>query len=121
MRRPKAIITDIEGTTTPMAFVKDRLFPYARAALPGFVAAHGEEPGVRALLDEARVLASFEAANEAEIVAVLLGWIDEDHARVLIEGCSYQELVDAPAEDAMPHGVPVAPALAQATVESDTE
>jgi hypothetical protein len=50
-----------------------------------------------------------------------LGWIDEDHARVLIEGCSYQELVDAPAEDAMPHGIPVAPALAQATVESDTE
>jgi hypothetical protein len=50
-----------------------------------------------------------------------LGWIDEDHARVLIDGCVYQELVDSPAEDALPHGVPVAPALAQATVESDTE
>jgi hypothetical protein len=50
-----------------------------------------------------------------------LGWIDEDHARVLIDGCIYQELVDAPAEDALPHGVPIAPALAQAAVEPDTE
>lgn len=28
-----AVITDIEGTTTPIAFVRDTLFPYARARL----------------------------------------------------------------------------------------
>jgi hypothetical protein len=50
-----------------------------------------------------------------------LGWIDEEHARLLIDGCIYQELVDAPAEDALPRGVPVAPSLAQAAFESDTE
>ncbi len=28
-----AVVTDIEGTTTPIAFVRDTLFPYARARL----------------------------------------------------------------------------------------
>jgi enolase-phosphatase E1 len=37
---PAAILTDIEGTTTPIAFVHKVLFPYARARLPAFVAAH---------------------------------------------------------------------------------
>ena len=31
------ILTDIEGTTSSISFVKDVLFPYARRALPGFV------------------------------------------------------------------------------------
>ena len=26
----KALVTDIEGTTTPISFVKDILFPYAK-------------------------------------------------------------------------------------------
>ena len=34
----RAILTDIEGTTSSISFVKDVLFPYARRALPGFVA-----------------------------------------------------------------------------------
>ncbi len=35
--QPAAIITDIEGTTTPIAFVQQKLFPYARARLADFV------------------------------------------------------------------------------------
>ncbi|HEX8795499.1 MAG TPA: hypothetical protein VF765_31330 [Polyangiaceae bacterium] len=46
-----------------------------------------------------------------------LGWIQEDRARDLIDGCTYKEIVDAPADDAVPFGIPVAPALAQAGVE----
>lgn len=38
---PKAIVTDIEGTTTSLSFVHETLFPYARARLPAWVAAHG--------------------------------------------------------------------------------
>ena len=34
----RAILTDIEGTTSSISFVKDVLFPYARRALPRFVA-----------------------------------------------------------------------------------
>jgi enolase-phosphatase E1 len=40
VRGIRAVLTDIEGTTTSLAFVKDVLFPYARHALPGFVRAH---------------------------------------------------------------------------------
>ena len=33
----EAILTDLEGTTTSISFVKDVLFPYARQHLPAFV------------------------------------------------------------------------------------
>src|SRR3546814_7362477 len=46
------ILTDIEGTTSSISFVKDLLFPYARQALPGFVRARGDEPEVRQWLDQ---------------------------------------------------------------------
>ena len=35
----KAILTDIEGTTSSLSFVKDILFPYARAYLADYVGA----------------------------------------------------------------------------------
>lgn len=35
-RKPKAIILDIEGTTTPLSFVQEILFPYARQHLERF-------------------------------------------------------------------------------------
>jgi len=45
------ILTDIEGTTSSISFVKDVLFPYARRALPRFVRERGNEPEVRRWLD----------------------------------------------------------------------
>jgi len=71
------ILTDIEGTTSAISFVKDVLFPYARAALPDFVARHGDEPEVRQWLDRAAVDAG-GVCQDAVIVEVLQGWIDED-------------------------------------------
>ncbi len=47
---PTCILTDIEGTTTAIAFVKDTLFPFAEAALDGFLDAHGDDPPVAAIL-----------------------------------------------------------------------
>ena len=35
------ILTDIEGTTSSISFVRDVLFPYARERLPAFVAGSG--------------------------------------------------------------------------------
>ena len=43
------MVLDIEGTTTPVSFVYDVLFPYAREHLPAYVASHAG----RAELDEA--------------------------------------------------------------------
>ena len=53
----KAVLTDIEGTTSSISFVKDVLFPYARERIPEFVKLHGRETEVRRILDEAAVLA----------------------------------------------------------------
>jgi len=39
-----AVLLDIEGTTTPIAFVHDTLFPYARAHLDAFLAAEFDSP-----------------------------------------------------------------------------
>ena len=61
---PAAVITDIEGTTTPIDFVHDKLFPYARARLAAFCAAHR---GAAVLADVP------EPALET-----LLGWMDRD-------------------------------------------
>lgn len=72
-----AIVTDIEGTTSSLSFVKDVLFPYARKRLSAFVAAHGHEPAVRTLLDDANREAG-DGLDDAGVVAQLGRWIDED-------------------------------------------
>lgn len=41
-----AILLDIEGTTTPITFVHQILFPYARQRLGSFVSAHRRDPAV---------------------------------------------------------------------------
>ena len=66
---PKAVLLDIEGTTTSIAFVKDRLFPFAAAALDGFLAAHGTEPAVAAILAE---------VPGGDKAATLRGWMAAD-------------------------------------------
>lgn len=71
------ILTDIEGTTSSISFVKDVLFPYARKALPEFVRLHGGEPEVRYWLDLAAVDAGSMCQDDM-IVELLQGWIDED-------------------------------------------
>ncbi|MBY0336961.1 MAG: acireductone synthase [Acetobacteraceae bacterium] len=46
------VLTDIEGTTTAIAFVHRTLFPFAAEALDAFLAAHAAEPEVAAALAE---------------------------------------------------------------------
>ncbi len=59
----RAILTDIEGTTSSISFVAETLFPYARARLPAYVAAHPET-----MVD----------VPGDDPVATLLGWMDVD-------------------------------------------
>ncbi|WP_240046718.1 acireductone synthase [Paracraurococcus ruber] len=70
---PLAVLTDIEGTTTAIAFVKDRLFPFAAAALDGFLAARRDDPAVAGILDEVRA-----AAPGQDPMAALRGWMAAD-------------------------------------------
>ena len=73
----KVILTDIEGTTSSLSFVKDILFPYARAHLAGYVGAHRDTPEVRRCLDDVRTLAG-ATLTDAQVVEQLIRWIDED-------------------------------------------
>ena len=81
---PKAILTDIEGTTSSISFVKDVLFPYARHALPGFVVTHWRDPAVRKWLD-AVAAENGGMCDDAMIVEVLQGWIDEDRKHTALK------------------------------------
>lgn len=73
----RAIVTDIEGTTSSIDFVHRELFPYARARLRGFLRAHAQDAAVReqwpALEATAGRSLSVEAAADE-----LEHWIDED-------------------------------------------
>ena len=85
MTAPRIILTDIEGTTSSISFVKNVLFPYARAALPGFVAARGGEPEVRRWLDAVATEIAASACDDALIVEMLQGWIDSDRKHTALK------------------------------------
>ena len=72
------ILTDIEGTTSSISFVKDVLFPYARERLPAFVVTHHDTPEVQHWLHEAAREAGLSSASEQEIIEILIQWIDSD-------------------------------------------
>jgi enolase-phosphatase E1 len=46
----RVVLLDIEGTTTPIAFVHDRLFGYVRSHLPQYVASHWNDAPVREVI-----------------------------------------------------------------------
>lgn len=73
----QVVLTDIEGTTSSLSFVKDVLFPYARRHMAEFVHAHAEEAEVRRSLDDVVATAGRPMAD-ADAVAELLRWLDED-------------------------------------------
>ncbi len=75
---PRAILTDIEGTTSSIRFVKDVLFPYARRHLPDFVKTHADDPEVAHWLTQTAAETGTDPADTDTIVGVLIQWIDDD-------------------------------------------
>lgn len=73
MRRPALVLTDIEGTTTPISFVHSVLFPYARVHMENFLARRGHEPEVAAAVAEAA-----RRAPGQDVLATLLRWMEQD-------------------------------------------
>jgi enolase-phosphatase E1 len=86
---PPLILTDIEGTTSSISFVKDVLFPYARDALPAFVREHGARADVRHWLDavaiEHAVSKPGTVCSDDTIVEILQGMIDEDRKHTALK------------------------------------
>jgi enolase-phosphatase E1 len=52
LRKPSVILLDIEGTTTPISFVYETLFPYARAHLKQFLEEHADNEQLHWDLDQ---------------------------------------------------------------------
>jgi enolase-phosphatase E1 len=75
---PKAVVTDIEGTTSSIAFVKDVLFPFARKHLAEYIATHGQRSDVRQCLSDARTLVGEPGLDEIGTVALLQRWMNVD-------------------------------------------
>jgi len=94
----RAIVTDIEGTTSSIDFVKDVLFPYARKRLPAFVETHADRPEVQHWLHEAAKETGIIEASRQEIIELLLGWIDQDRkstALKALQGMIWKEGYEA--------------------------
>jgi len=74
----RTILTDIEGTTSSISFVRDVLFPYAARELPRFIRAHASDPAVRELIRESAAEAGLDEHDLDAVIARLLQWIEED-------------------------------------------
>jgi enolase-phosphatase E1 len=105
----RAILTDIEGTTTPIRFVTEVLYPYARERLPAFVRERAAEPEIARIITEVQSEAG-PALDLEGVIAYLLAWMDADRKAAplkdlqgLIWGQGYAvgELVTPVYEDAV--------------------
>ncbi len=72
----RAVVLDIEGTTTDLSFVHEVLFPYSRARLADFIRRHRDDPEVVAQIEAVR--AETGATDLDGVIETLLRWIDED-------------------------------------------
>ena len=72
----RAVLLDIEGTTTPIRFVYEVLFPYARRHLRRYVEQHAASPGHAPLYDRLRD----EHASDRAAAEAVPPWIDQPPA-----------------------------------------
>jgi enolase-phosphatase E1 len=74
MQDVRAILLDIEGTTTPIAFVHDVLFSYAREHVREFLAANAAAEDI-ALLREEQAIDVKEGRNPPAELAAYVEWL----------------------------------------------
>lgn len=74
----KAIVCDIEGTTTSLSFVKDTLFPYAREHMATFIRERQHDTDIANLLENVKREMQRPDATVDEVIGQLETWIDED-------------------------------------------
>lgn len=76
--KPIAIVTDIEGTTSSIRFVKDILFVYAEQFLADFVRKHKEERDVARQLRAISEKTGIPQRDTDAIITQLRQWMRED-------------------------------------------
>jgi enolase-phosphatase E1 len=78
----RVVLLDIEGTTTPIAFVHETLFPFARTHLAGFLAGHWTSPAVQQIVER------LEKEHESDGAAAP-AWRNEDDGMRRASATSY--------------------------------
>lgn len=73
----KAILIDIEGTVSPISFVKDVLFPYSEEKMEKFIKENKDKPEIKNLLQQVQEIEGKDIDID-EIIQTLKRWIKED-------------------------------------------
>jgi enolase-phosphatase E1 len=79
------ILLDIEGTTTPVDFVYQTLFPYASRKLEPFLREHFREPEIKSLIQQLRMQHHIDEQEGLQPSA----WMDENEELLLRSGIAY--------------------------------
>lgn len=74
----QAVLLDIEGTVGDIAFVRDVLFPFARARLADTLKARWDEPEIAETVRLARLSSTDELTTPALAARQFLSWMDQD-------------------------------------------
>ena len=90
----RVIVTDIEGTTGPIAFVRDVLFPYARNALPAFISSHHSDSAVSTWLRRVAEETGVSANDLDSLIEILTEWIDTDRKHTALKALQGMIWVD---------------------------
>lgn len=94
MSAVKAVVTDIEGTTSSIAFVRDVLFPYARAALPRFLQEQHGRADVTHWIKTVAEENGLSADDLDGVTEILLQWIDQDRKHTALKALQGMIWVD---------------------------
>jgi enolase-phosphatase E1 len=81
----RVILLDIEGTTTPVKFVYQTLFPYASRKLESFLREHFQDPEIQSLIQDLRAQHELDARSGLEPP----GWLDHPEEARLRSSVSY--------------------------------
>ena len=79
----RALLLDIEGTTTPIDFVLKTLFPFASARAAGFLRRRSNDPEIKQLIAELRSTWSGAASSGAPV------WIESTPEEKLASAAAY--------------------------------
>lgn len=74
----KAILTDIEGTTSSISFVHDVLFPYAYEKMGDFLSQNWQDQAVQNAVKSVATLANLTDYTPTQITSILQDWIKCD-------------------------------------------
>lgn len=74
----KAILTDIEGTTSSISFVHDVLFPYAYDKMGNFLTENWHDEQIKNIVLEVAKLENLTDYTPSQITSILQNWIKLD-------------------------------------------